>query len=188
MNALPETTNMSSVMYREWFPQIMYNHHQTGPAGAVMFAPPFRDPFNYNFHPDDAGQRRSDRIDHCDAVHRRGQAGRRLRKGASYSTWWNGGLRTTAYFHNQIGILTETIGNPDADAALVESDVRHADPRVRGGRSRRSGGTSASRLSTRSRPIARSSTSRRAIAKRTSIASTRWARTRLSGATKTTGR
>ena len=34
------------------------------------------------------------------------------RKGASYSTWWNGGLRTTAYFHNQIGILTETIGNP----------------------------------------------------------------------------
>ena len=22
-----------------------------GPAGAVMFAPPFRDPFNYNFHP-----------------------------------------------------------------------------------------------------------------------------------------
>ena len=34
------------------------------------------------------------------------------RKGASYSTWWNGGLRTTAYFHNMIGLLTETIGNP----------------------------------------------------------------------------
>ena len=29
----------------------MYNHHQTGPAGAVLFAPPFRDPFNYNFDP-----------------------------------------------------------------------------------------------------------------------------------------
>ena len=38
-------------MYHEWFPQIMYNHHQTGPAGTVMFAPPFRDPFNYNFDP-----------------------------------------------------------------------------------------------------------------------------------------
>jgi hypothetical protein len=34
------------------------------------------------------------------------------REGANYSTWWNGGLRTTAYFHNQIGILTETVGNP----------------------------------------------------------------------------
>ena len=34
------------------------------------------------------------------------------RKGSSYSTWWNGGLRTTVYFHNMIGLLTETIGNP----------------------------------------------------------------------------
>jgi hypothetical protein len=34
------------------------------------------------------------------------------RTGSSYSTWWNGGLRTTVYFHNMIGLLTETIGNP----------------------------------------------------------------------------
>jgi Zinc carboxypeptidase len=112
MNALPETTNMSRIMYREWFPQIMYNHHQSGPAGAVMFAPPFRDPHNYNFHPlIPAG------IDLVGAVmHTRfiaeGKPGVVSRNGSSYSTWWNGGLRTTAYFHNQVGILTETIGNP----------------------------------------------------------------------------
>ena len=35
-----------------------------------------------------------------------------MRSGASYSTWFNGNVRTTGYFHNQIGILTETIGNP----------------------------------------------------------------------------
>jgi hypothetical protein len=35
-----------------------------------------------------------------------------MRSAAPYSTWFNGGIRTTAYFHNQIGILTETIGNP----------------------------------------------------------------------------
>ncbi|MDQ3950706.1 MAG: peptidase, partial [Gemmatimonadota bacterium] len=35
-----------------------------------------------------------------------------MRSGANYSTWWNGGLRTTVYFHNMIGLLTETIGNP----------------------------------------------------------------------------
>ena len=35
-----------------------------------------------------------------------------MRRGANYSTWWNGGLRTTAYFHNMIGLLTETIGSP----------------------------------------------------------------------------
>ncbi len=42
---------MNRQMFIEWFPQIMYNHHQTGPAGAVVFVPPFRDPFNYNFDP-----------------------------------------------------------------------------------------------------------------------------------------
>jgi len=41
-----------------------------------------------------------------------GKPGATMRSGASYSIWWNGGLRTTVYFHNMIGILTETIGNP----------------------------------------------------------------------------
>ena len=41
-----------------------------------------------------------------------GKRGVTMRSGATYSTWWNGGLRTTVYFHNQIGLLTETIGSP----------------------------------------------------------------------------
>ena len=51
MANMSESVNANRVMYREWYPAIMYNHHQTGPAGAVLFAPPFRDPFNYNFDP-----------------------------------------------------------------------------------------------------------------------------------------
>ncbi|MGE5362341.1 MAG: M14 family zinc carboxypeptidase, partial [Bacteroidales bacterium] len=47
----PETEATSRVLYEQWFPQIMYNHHQSGPAGTVLFAPPFRDPFNYYFDP-----------------------------------------------------------------------------------------------------------------------------------------
>jgi hypothetical protein len=47
----PETENISRIMFREWYPQIMYNHHQTGPRGTVMFAPPFRDPPNHYFDP-----------------------------------------------------------------------------------------------------------------------------------------
>ncbi len=109
---LPESKNMNRVMYTEWLPQIMYNHHQTGPAGTVMFAPPFRDPFNHNIDPLV--------IESLDMVgtnmHRRmieeGKPGTTMRGGAPYSTWWNGGLRTTAYFHNIVGILTETIGSP----------------------------------------------------------------------------
>ena len=51
MMTQPESENANRMMYREWFPAIMYNHHQTGPAGAVLFAPPFRDPFNFHFDP-----------------------------------------------------------------------------------------------------------------------------------------
>ena len=112
MSSQPESTNMNRAMYIEWFPQIMYNHHQTGPAGTVMFAPPFRDPFNFNFDPLIPSQ--LDLV--AAAMHSRfaaeGKPGVTSRKGASYSTWWNGGLRTMAYFHNMIGLLTETIGNP----------------------------------------------------------------------------
>ena len=51
LSAQPESEAINRVFYLEWFPRIVYNHHQTGPAGTVMFAPPFRDPFNYNFDP-----------------------------------------------------------------------------------------------------------------------------------------
>jgi hypothetical protein len=112
LSSQPETTNMNRVLYIEWLPQIMYNHHQSGPAGTVMFAPPFRDPFNYNFDPLIPAQ-----LDLVGAaMHSRfaaeGKPGVTSRRGANYSTWWNGGLRTMAYFHNIIGLLTETIGNP----------------------------------------------------------------------------
>ncbi|MEO8360682.1 MAG: M14 family zinc carboxypeptidase [Vicinamibacteria bacterium] len=108
----PETQNMLRQLFVEWNPQIMYNHHQTGPTGAVMFAPPFRDPFNYNFDPlipvelDLVGAAMHSRFE------AEGKPGVTMRKGANYSTWWNGGLRTSVYFHNGIGLLTETIGNP----------------------------------------------------------------------------
>ena len=112
LNSQPETQAVNLAFYRRWYPQIVYNHHQTGPAGTVMFAPPFRDPFNYTVDPlvimqlDQVGA----------AMHARFEAeakpGVTMRTGASYSTWWNGGLRTTVYFHNMVGLLTETIGNP----------------------------------------------------------------------------
>ncbi len=35
-----------------------------------------------------------------------------MRSRANYSIWYNGSIRTTGYFHNQIGLLTEIKGNP----------------------------------------------------------------------------
>jgi hypothetical protein len=108
----PETEAVSRELFIDWHPQFLYNHHQSGPAGTVLFCPPFRDPFNYDFDPlvplgtDLLGLAMHERF----AVE--GKPGAIMRSGANYSTWWNGGLRSTGYFHNVIGILTEIIGSP----------------------------------------------------------------------------
>lgn len=110
---LAETRNMNRILYETWNPQIMYNHHQSAPAGTIMFIPPFRNPFNYHIDPiiqtgtDLLGLHMHERLI------TQGLAGTVMRNGASFSTWYNGGLRTTTYFHNMIGILTETWGSPN---------------------------------------------------------------------------
>jgi hypothetical protein len=119
---MPETENVNRQLFRSWYPQIVYNQHQTGPEGMVVFVPPFRDPFNYNYDPliltqlSEVGA----------AMHSRligeGKAGSGMRSTAPYSTWHNGMERSIAYFHNSIGLLTEIIGGPTpAKIPLVPS-------------------------------------------------------------------
>src|SRR3972149_1851806 len=111
---MPETSNMNRIMFLEWLPQIVYNHHQPGfgATGGVIFMPPFRDPFNYHYDPlvpleiEQVGA----------AMHARlvaqGMGGSGMRSYSGYSTWWNGGLRTITYFHNRGGLLREIVGSP----------------------------------------------------------------------------
>ncbi len=112
MTNMSESKNMSLQQYVEWMPQILYNHHQTGPPGTVVAGPPYRDPFNYVYDPllitgiDQLGAVMSSRLN------AENKPGYTMKSGSVYSTWWNGGLRTTAYYHNIIGLLTEMIGNP----------------------------------------------------------------------------
>jgi len=112
MLQLKETQNVGRQLFVDWIPQIMYNHHQRGPAGSVLAGPPYRDPFNYVFHPlmitgiDALGAAMINRL-----IAEEKPGFTRL-GGSVFSTWYNGGLRTTTHFHNQIGLLTEIIGGP----------------------------------------------------------------------------
>ena len=107
-----ETENINRVLYHEWSPQILYNHHQSGPAGTVFWSPPFRDPFNYNQDPLLVLGLQQLGI----AIHTRmaaeGKPGAAARAAGAYDGWWNGGIRNTAAFHNVLAILTEMIGSP----------------------------------------------------------------------------
>jgi hypothetical protein len=106
MMTQPETRNSARQLYAEWFPQIVYNQHQAGPYPSRIFVPPFDDPMNPHIPPlvmrgvnlvGDAMTRRLDRERKRGAISRIG-----------FDTWWNGGMRTAPYFHNMVGILTET--------------------------------------------------------------------------------
>ncbi|MFN3382592.1 MAG: M14 metallopeptidase family protein, partial [Runella zeae] len=109
---MKESQNIGRQLFVEWIPQIMYNHHQRGPAGSILAGPPYRDPFNYVFHPlmitgiDAVGAAMVNRLISED------KPGFTRLNGSVFSTWYNGGLRTTTHFHNMIGLLTEIIGGP----------------------------------------------------------------------------
>ncbi|MGH8053228.1 MAG: M14 family metallopeptidase [Stenotrophomonas sp.] len=112
MAALQETRNLNLAMYTRWYPQIVYNHHQTSPKGTVIVIPPYRDPYNYNIDAmipvglEALGAAMNLRY------LQENKPGAVSKGGSVYSTWWNGGLRTMPYFHNMLGVLTEITGNP----------------------------------------------------------------------------
>lgn len=105
MNNMPETRAVTDVIFNEWYPQIVVNHHQAAPDWARIFIPPFSGPVNPDIHPGVVA-----------GVNQVGSAmGQRFAMqnmpgvvaNDTYTMFWNGGMRTAPYFHNQIGILTE---------------------------------------------------------------------------------
>lgn len=122
MHNMSETLNQNKVLYIDWNPQLMHNVHQTGPAGQVVYIPPFRDPFNYDFDAliplkiQELGTFMHSRLVS------QGMGGSAMRSAAPYSTWFNGGMRTAGYFRNNIGILTEIIGGPTPERVSLVAD------------------------------------------------------------------
>ena len=47
---MPELRAVTEVLYEEWYPRIVYKHHQTAPNWTRIFLPPFADPLNPNIH------------------------------------------------------------------------------------------------------------------------------------------
>ena len=105
MQTQAESQVVSRLLYEEWLPQILYNQHQ-GTWPPRIFVPPFPDPFNPNIDP--LVMRGIDLVG--GAMLRRFEAEGKdgVISRHEFSTWYNGSVRTTAYFHNIIGILTET--------------------------------------------------------------------------------
>jgi hypothetical protein len=117
---MPESRNVAQQLYREWFPQIIHNQHQTGAFPARITIPPYEDPPNPNIPPlvirgiTEVGAAMARRFE------REGKSGVIAR--IQYDTWWNGGMRSAPYYHNMIGILTEAQHN-SADPATYDPNT-----------------------------------------------------------------
>ncbi len=93
-------------LYHEWFPQLVYNHHQSGPFPGRIWMPPVEDPINPNMDPlvvsslnliGDVMKRR---------FSREGKPG--ASSGIVYDGWWPGYMSESPAFHNMVGFITET--------------------------------------------------------------------------------
>ncbi len=124
----PESQAVARVLYNEWYPQIIYNQHQTSPAWTRIFVPPFADPVNPHIP---AGVITGVNLVGQAMVNRFSEEGKDgVISRVIFSMWWNGGMRTAPYYHNQIGILTET-GHPSPTPRYYEPSER---PEFVGGR------------------------------------------------------
>lgn len=101
-----ETQAVAQTIYNEWYPQIVVNHHQMGEMSPRMFIPPFADPVNPNI-PAMAVRGTNLVGEHmANRFAAEGKSG--VIQGLTFNMWWNGGMRTVPYFHNMVGILTES--------------------------------------------------------------------------------
>lgn len=102
---LKETKAISRLLWKEWYPEIVYDVHQQGSNGSRFFVPPFYDPPNPRIAP--LLLRQVGLLGHKIAADLGASDYKGVLTNAVYDTWWHGGFRTAPYFHNSIGILTE---------------------------------------------------------------------------------
>jgi hypothetical protein len=102
---LKETRAITRLLWKQWFPEIVYDIHQQGQTGSRFFVPPFFDPPNPHIAP--LLLREVGLIGHKIAADTEAAGFRGVITNALYDTWWHGGFRTAPYYHNSVGILTE---------------------------------------------------------------------------------
>ncbi|HYX82278.1 MAG TPA: M14 metallopeptidase family protein, partial [Gemmatimonadales bacterium] len=109
-----ETRLVTRMLYKDWFPEIVYDVHQMGANGVRLFVPPFQDPVNPNLDPALVAGINLVGATMAAALYDAGLTG--VAHQQTYDLWWHGGFRSTPTRHNMIGILTEAastrLGSP----------------------------------------------------------------------------
>ncbi|MGQ9801649.1 MAG: M14 family metallopeptidase [Candidatus Saccharicenans sp.] len=103
---LKETQHLSKLVNQEWYPVILYNHHQTAPFPARIWIPPNSEPTNPNVHPLIVRWQNLIGSAMGAAFDFEGKEGAISR--IVFDTWYPGYVTQVMDSHNIISILTET--------------------------------------------------------------------------------
>lgn len=103
---LVETRHVARVHYQDWFPQIAVDHHQMGSTGGRLWVPPYAEPLNKNVHPLVHRWLNVFGTEMALDLERAGRSGVESRK--LFEAYWPGATDSTPWYHNRIGILTES--------------------------------------------------------------------------------
>ena len=120
-----ETRHLNRVLYHEWLPEVYLDKHQMGGSFARIFVPPFKNPPNPNVDPlvwsqvNLLGQAMAARL------HEAGKPG--VIWGELYSAFWQGANNTNPWWHNMVGLLTET-ASAQLATPVVQDRVRPRAP------------------------------------------------------------
>jgi hypothetical protein len=130
---LPETRVITRQLYHEWLPQVVYNHHQAGNMFPErMFVPPYDGPLNPNIPP--LAVRGVNALGTAMQTRLAQENKTGVISLDTYTAWWDGGMRSTPFFHNTIGVLTEVAhpspypGEYKVPAAQQEPTLWYHDP------------------------------------------------------------
>jgi hypothetical protein len=119
-----ESQYMAQVAWHEWLPSIWLDEHQMGAGGARIFVMPATDPINPNVHP---------LIYRWNAILGQSQAAALEAAGkdgiiynSTYTNFWQGAMAWAGWWHNEVGLLTETasarIASPTDQTKAVRSN------------------------------------------------------------------
>jgi len=103
---LVETQNMNIATSQVWFPEILYNQHQTAPFPARIWIPPDAEPTNPNVHPLIVRWKNLIGAAMGKAFDEANQPGAISR--VHFDTWYPGYATQVVDGHNTVSILTET--------------------------------------------------------------------------------
>ena len=115
-----ETQAVTRQLYHNWFPQIVYNQHQSSPFPGRIWMPPFENPVSPNLDPlvvssiNQMGHSMRRRFDE------EGKPG--VNSDIVFDLWWNGSMRGGPDYHNMLGFLTETAGAGYATPRCYDED------------------------------------------------------------------